>query len=157
MTPTSWTPARVEALKRLWLEGVSAQQIANALGDPITRSGVLGKVYRLGLSADRPCRTAVHRTARQTARGVGEACEASPSIPARDFAPSESVPLTGRATILTVRRLDCRWPFGEPDTRAFALCGRPISRGAYCAGHAGIAYRPHSETFESLVGLGELC
>ena len=45
----SWTDKRVEDLKRLWLEGLSANQIAAELGD-VTRNAVIGKVNRLGLS-----------------------------------------------------------------------------------------------------------
>jgi GcrA cell cycle regulator len=44
-----WTEERVELLKRLWLEGQSASQIALQLGG-VTRNAVIGKVHRLGLS-----------------------------------------------------------------------------------------------------------
>ena len=45
----SWTDDRVETLKRLWIEGQSASQIAKELGG-VTRNAVIGKVHRLGLS-----------------------------------------------------------------------------------------------------------
>ncbi|MEM1382334.1 MAG: GcrA family cell cycle regulator [Pseudomonadota bacterium] len=45
----SWTDERVEKLKELWAEGMSASQIAKALGG-VTRNAVIGKVHRLGLS-----------------------------------------------------------------------------------------------------------
>jgi GcrA cell cycle regulator len=45
----SWTDERVEKLKELWGEGMSASQIAKALG-AVTRNAVIGKVHRLGLS-----------------------------------------------------------------------------------------------------------
>ena len=45
-----WTEERVELLKKLWLEGFSASQIAAELGDGVTRNAVIGKVHRLGLS-----------------------------------------------------------------------------------------------------------
>src|SRR5277367_657825 len=44
-----WTDERVESLKRLWLDGLSASQIAKQLGG-VTRNAVIGKVHRLGLS-----------------------------------------------------------------------------------------------------------
>src|SRR5580704_12581112 len=44
-----WTEERVELLKKLWLEGLSASQIAKQLGG-VTRNAVIGKVHRLGLS-----------------------------------------------------------------------------------------------------------
>src|SRR3979411_1351286 len=44
-----WTEERVELLKKLWADGLSASQIAAELGG-ITRNAVIGKVHRLGLS-----------------------------------------------------------------------------------------------------------
>ena len=45
----AWTDERVEKLKTLWAEGLSARQIAEQLGG-VTRNAVIGKVHRLGLS-----------------------------------------------------------------------------------------------------------
>ena len=45
----NWTDERVELLKKLWADGLSASQIAAELGG-ITRNAVIGKVHRLGLS-----------------------------------------------------------------------------------------------------------
>ena len=45
----TWTDERVELLKKLWADGLSASQIAGELGG-ITRNAVIGKVHRLGLS-----------------------------------------------------------------------------------------------------------
>lgn len=47
----SWTDERVEVLKKLWMEGLSASQIAAELSDGVTRNAVIGKVHRLKLSA----------------------------------------------------------------------------------------------------------
>ena len=45
----SWTPDRVESLKKMWSKGQSASQIASDLGG-VTRNAVIGKIHRLGLS-----------------------------------------------------------------------------------------------------------
>ena len=45
----AWNDERVELLKKLWAEGLSASQIASRLGG-VTRNAVIGKVHRLGLS-----------------------------------------------------------------------------------------------------------
>src|SRR5690242_2116432 len=45
-----WTDERVELLKKLWLEGLSASQIAGVLGEGVTRNAVIGKVHRLKLT-----------------------------------------------------------------------------------------------------------
>src|SRR5688572_12207364 len=49
MGPMTWTDERVELLKKLWAEGLSASQIAGELGG-VTRNAVIGKVHRLSLS-----------------------------------------------------------------------------------------------------------
>ena len=46
----NWTDERVELLKKLWAEGLSASQIATQLGG-VSRNAVIGKVHRLKLSA----------------------------------------------------------------------------------------------------------
>ncbi|MFC4625779.1 GcrA family cell cycle regulator [Daeguia caeni] len=45
----NWTDERVELLKKLWNEGLSASQIAAQLGG-VSRNAVIGKVHRLKLS-----------------------------------------------------------------------------------------------------------
>ncbi|WP_223476476.1 GcrA family cell cycle regulator [Oricola indica] len=45
----SWTDERVEMLKKLWADGLSASQIAAQLGG-VSRNAVIGKVHRLKLS-----------------------------------------------------------------------------------------------------------
>jgi len=72
-----WTDERVELLKKLWMEGLSASQIAGVLGEGVTRNAVIGKVHRLKLSGRaKPASSAprARTTPRPTARRV-----ASPS------------------------------------------------------------------------------
>jgi len=68
-----WTEERVELLKKLWLEGLSASQIAGVLGEGVTRNAVIGKVHRLKLSGRaKPASSAprVRTTPRPTQRRV---------------------------------------------------------------------------------------
>src|SRR6202012_3798593 len=54
--PVEWTEERIEALTKLWREGLSASQVARQLGG-ISRSAVIGKVHRLGIAGrDAPSR-----------------------------------------------------------------------------------------------------
>ncbi|MGB3500461.1 MAG: GcrA family cell cycle regulator [Mesorhizobium sp.] len=46
----NWNDERVEALRKLWSEGLSASQIASQLGG-VSRNAVIGKVHRLKLSS----------------------------------------------------------------------------------------------------------
>ena len=50
MELVGWTEERVELLKKLWLEGLSASQIAGVLAEGVTRNAVIGKVHRLKLT-----------------------------------------------------------------------------------------------------------
>ena len=45
----AWTQERIEKLKALWEEGLTASRIAAELGE-VTRNAVIGKAHRLGLS-----------------------------------------------------------------------------------------------------------
>jgi GcrA cell cycle regulator len=50
MTHSNWSNDRIEQLKSLWVEGLSASRIAYALGG-VSRNAVIGKAHRLGLKA----------------------------------------------------------------------------------------------------------
>lgn len=74
----NWTDERVEKLKKLWSEGLSASQIAAQLGG-VSRNAVIGKVHRLSLpgrakaggstaAAARPKRATSARAHRTTLR-----------------------------------------------------------------------------------------
>jgi GcrA cell cycle regulator len=45
----SWTDERIATLKKMWLQGKSASEIAEKLGG-VTRNAVIGKAHRLNLS-----------------------------------------------------------------------------------------------------------
>ncbi len=148
-----WTEDRVGALKKLWLEGQSASQIAKQLGGGVTRNAVIGKVHRLGLSGratpSQPARAAsTFRPAR-----VRTTPPAQPSAPRRieaaqprPVAPAPSLPsvqeLPGTATVMTLGAHMCKWPIGDPSSSEFTFCGRRASEGVYCVEHARVAYQP---------------
>ena len=56
MTASPWTDDRIDRLKTLWLDGKTADEVACDLAHGITRSAVLGKVHRMGLSVGRTAR-----------------------------------------------------------------------------------------------------
>ena len=152
MTASAWTDDRVDRLRILWREGRTADQIAHDLANGISRSAVLGKVYRMGLSAGRHAAPAkpppqAHAGPRREVRPV-----LAIAIQV-DQAPD---PETGLASLMSVRRQECRWPLGDPFSPAFSLCGRPAVRGAYCGPHARIAYRRAADTPRSLERLARL-
>jgi GcrA cell cycle regulator len=150
-----WTDERVECLTKLWLDGISASQIAKQLGG-VTRNAVIGKVHRLGLSgraapsqparpvfkAPRPARPV--SAAPITPRRVVPAPQPAPSAVA---APEPSLPVLveerGSATVLTLGAHMCKWPIGDPSSEEFTFCGKRGDEGPYCVEHARLAYQPH--------------
>ena len=158
MTANAWTDDRIGRLKTLWLEGRTADFIARDLGCGISRSAVLGKVHRLGLSAGRTAR-ASKGPARKTAlpvRAVELTQSQGPVPPSPPMSPSAPTSWCGTRTILSVGRTDCRWPLGDPLQPGFSLCGCPVARGAFCLDHAKVAYRPEPDTSQSLERLARL-
>ena len=75
----SWTDERVEQLKKMWLDGLSASQIAGELANGITRNAVIGKVHRLGLSGR--VKSAVPAPARARPKAGAECDERAPILP----------------------------------------------------------------------------
>jgi GcrA cell cycle regulator len=139
MTLMEWNDERTAALARLWKDGLSASQVAQQLGS-VSRSAVIGKIHRLGISGrDAPSRprgvstrTTVKRKATQGGRR--QASLPSPHRAAASSAPFEVAPT---ATMATLTKHGCRWPIGDPGDEAFGFCGRlRFGRGAYCQGHA---------------------
>ncbi len=153
-----WTDERVELLKKLWAEGLSASQIAGRLGG-VTRNAVIGKVHRLGLSgratssrssSPRPRRTHVPRQHRTSSLMFGTRGNVAlkPQFEAEEEpmpAPLEElvIPLAERASILTLKEPMCRWPIGDPGEPDFHFCGRKkFGSLPYCEHHARMAYQP---------------
>ena len=153
----SWDDNRIEQLKKLWGEGLSASQIAAELGG-VTRNAVIGKVHRLGLSgrakakpavAARPRKVvkAAQRTTTIVSRGnlaVVEYVEAVPEVmPVRE---NVVIPMSRRISIMELREGVCRWPLGDPLQSDFAYCGGDCGVGrTYCEAHARIAFQPQGD------------
>ena len=151
-----WTEDRVGALKKLWLEGQSASQIAKQLGGGVTRNAVIGKVHRLGLSgratpsqparttttAFRPAKTRTTPPVQPSAPRRIEAVAPRPNVPVAPTPIAAVAELPGTATVLTLGAHMCKWPIGDPSSRDFSFCGRRASEGVYCVEHARVAYQP---------------
>lgn len=164
----SWTEERVELLKKLWTEGLSASQIAARLSMGVTRNAVIGKVHRLNLSGrvQQP-RSAQPRTPRKPREPSHPGRTTSlPSMPtagstalkpmlraehsARPAPLPEPKPVRlvdlpkgGRVTILHLSDKTCKWPIGDPGSEEFCFCGHnPRDGSPYCEYHARLAYQP---------------
>jgi GcrA cell cycle regulator len=150
-----WTDERVAVLKKLWLDGLSASQIAKQLGG-VTRNAVIGKVHRLGLSGraapSQPSRPLYRsqRPARPAASAAAQPRRVETAVSVRPQpAPQPLVAYAeeaGTATVLTLGAHMCKWPIGDPGSDAFSFCGRRNqSEGPYCVEHARVAYQPQQK------------
>jgi GcrA cell cycle regulator len=157
----AWNDERVELLKKLWSEGLSASQIAGRLGG-VTRNAVIGKVHRLGLSgrattsrmkSHRPrARAAAAATQRRMQQKTRFAPQGNPALralyqpEAEPFTPTVEelvIPLKERRTIQTLAECSCRWPIGDPQNADFHFCGKNKVTGLpYCEFHARRAFQP---------------
>lgn len=145
-----WTDERVETLKKLWTEGLSASQIAKQLGG-VTRNAVIGKVHRLGLAGratpSRPAKRPRPVARPRIINGSGLANRPRPQhapylalVPQLEPLKAEDGSVT---TVLTLSDSVCRWPIGDPGEASFAFCGRGIgAAGPYCLDHAQAAFQP---------------
>ena len=135
----SWTSERIEQLKSLWTEGLSASHIARVMGGGISRNAVIGKVHRLGLAgrvtAPRAERIRLPSAPRHVRHHIPE-----PPIVEEDPIILEDGSF---ATVLTINDRMCRWPIGDPAETEFHFCGRKPKTGSpYCEAHARKAYQP---------------
>lgn len=149
-----WTPENVNILRERKEAGASASEIGQELG--VSRSAVLGKCGRLGLSSGRPGKAARTPTVvkqrmmqeRAVADRIGDnrvkniaiaRARAMGNIPAYD--PVEVQDSGETVPLLELKSWSCRWPIDT--VRGTEFCGKHRSDHlSYCAGHAQIAYRP---------------
>jgi GcrA cell cycle regulator len=167
----SWTDERIETLKKLWADGLSASQIANELGG-VTRNAVIGKVHRLGLSGRAKSPTAQTPRPRKAVPAPAMRPTASSGSASRpivtgivqgatalkiDTSPMTNalpitmeaiedvvVPMSRRVSIMELREGVCRWPIGDPMQPDFVYCGADCGIGTvYCGFHSKVAYTPN--------------
>jgi GcrA cell cycle regulator len=139
-----WSEERTATLKKLWLEGLSASQVARQLGG-VSRSAVIGKVHRLGITVrETPVRSRTSTVRAPSRVSVRQR-------PSRDVTPPRASPrferteedLLPTSGILGLSAHSCRWPIGHPENDDFGFCGRPkaSARSSYCEQHSQGAFR----------------
>jgi GcrA cell cycle regulator len=167
----NWTDERVELLRKLWSDGLSASQIAAQLGG-VSRNAVIGKVHRLKLSSRgrataAPVRqkktvhapTAIKQAPRAAApmrampASIGATAlqtqfDVEPAVVRHVVRVVENVvvPISRRLQLIQLSERTCKWPNGDPLTEDFNFCGNEAAEsGPYCAYHSRIAFQPASE------------
>lgn len=113
--PTPWTPERDAKLAEMRAAGYTSRQIAEEIGDGITRNAVIGRANRLGLGV--PTKASVTRKANRVVDAV-TAPKARPR-----YLPLEKLKITS-----------CRWPIGKQ--HPYSFCGhRAVAGRSYCQAH----------------------
>ena len=146
----AWTDERIAQLKAGWEGGMTASQIAEVLGEGVTRNAVIGKAHRLGLeSRPSPVKNAdeiveVPAAKPIIASSASPPAAAAPTVVARP-AVAKKPARTGKAartTLLDLNEKICKWPIGHPSDADFHFCGKGAQAGfPYCTEHCLIAYQ----------------
>lgn len=145
----AWTDERIAQLKAGWEGGMTASQIAEALGEGVSRNAVIGKAHRLGLES-RPSPVKGGDEAAEVSVSKAPAAAAVPTSPppaavvARPVVAKKPV-RTGKAartTLLDLNEKVCKWPIGHPGEVDFHFCGKAAQAGfPYCTEHCLVAYQ----------------
>lgn len=145
----TWTDERIDALKSLLAEGISALEVSQRMNRQfdadLTRNSILGKIHRLGLAARTHRRTpqANRMHARRAGSGQIRAIQrarAKASAPRLEPArvermlPVPSAALNVRLIFRTPKQ--CSWVLGEPNGPDTVCCGATVTKRSWCAFHA---------------------
>jgi hypothetical protein len=146
---SAWTPDRVARAARLYIaEGMSAAEIADALGPSFSRSAVCGKLRRLGLAkrearplAEAGDRARVVRLAPPSRTRIEQ--RLPPRRPPMPLPPLREPEATGVPALLAdLQDGQCRWPIDDPgpgQMHRALFCAGPADGHAYCAAHRWVA------------------
>ncbi|MES2729018.1 MAG: GcrA family cell cycle regulator [Pseudomonadota bacterium] len=147
----SWTDERVTLLRKLWVEGKTAKEIAQLLGGDVTRNAVIGKAHRLKLS-NRISPIQQNEKVKIRPKTVDKAVMKNRKVIPMDMTQSTrpstilaATPapnaLKGGIKMVDLRDRHCRWPHGDPRDTDFHFCGAPALQGLpYCDHHCRAAY-----------------
>lgn len=147
-----WSDDEIERLKSLWTDGLSASQIARALGSGRSRNSVIGKAHRLGLmgraTAPNPAGPRVPKAPRapKQRRSPVTASERQKTIAAQAAIAHPEPARLDNGQLITMADLastHCRWPHGDPLAADFHFCGQAqIKDSPYCDFHKRRSQQP---------------
>ena len=145
----AWTEQMVEDLRQMWLEGLTANEIAKKLG--VSKNSIVGKVHRLCLTA-RPSPIKKKEETEENKKTVQKQVietineEFLPEIEEEETLEIEEISAPKPSTVNGVKLVNldshtCRWPIGDPRDEDFCFCGKKVRAGqTYCDEHAAMAY-----------------
>ena len=138
----AWTYERIEQLKKLWEEGLTASRIAAELGD-VTRNAVIGKAHRLNLSQKIKTRSSIHQAKTLTKQNLtetkfkGRRSKFKSLILDKNFEPAKNL------TLEELTEDTCKYMEGNPNEKEARFCGRKnVEKFSYCPLHLMIVFQP---------------
>ena len=136
----AWTEKMVEDLRQMWIEGLTANEIAKKLG--VSKNSIVGKVHRLCLTArPSPIKKKEEIETEKEAAPVQELLPVREIKPAKSAAASVTSDATDKVLVVDLDSHTCRWPLGDPRDDDFSFCGKKVRSGqTYCDEHAMMAY-----------------
>mgnify|MGYP002701131959 CR=1 FL=1 len=130
----AWTNDKIELLKRLWDEGLTASRIAHEIGD-MTRNAVIGKAHRLGLSGR------MQSKSKNSSISIVRKKKNSPykkkiiEISTKVDEPMKPTPF------IDIKDGMCRWPLGEPGENDWKFVGRGTNEKVDWEKHQEMAFQ----------------
>ena len=146
----SWTEEKVAKLKELWGSGKTASQIAEIIGG-VSRNAVIGKSFRLNLSAKIKTRKAASNKDFENSNqesiktsSRGRKSKFKSLIIEKDFEPENPKQLE------ELDESSCKWPIGHPNEKDFYFCGRSSLKDfSYCRLHLLFSYQSRNKKEET--------
>ena len=136
----AWTEKMVEDLRQMWIEGLTANEIAKKLG--VSKNSIVGKVHRLCLTA-RPSPIKRKEDMVAEAEFVFEETVKPEEkiVPVKEPVVTQSSEAKGKVKLVDLGNHTCRWPLGDPRDEDFSFCGKKVRAGqTYCDEHSVMAY-----------------
>ena len=137
----SWTDEKVGKLKELWGKGNTASQIAEIIGG-ISRNAVIGKAFRLNLSAKiiKRSRNNLSKNNNFKERNLQKKSRKfrfSSLLLDKNFEPAKNLSLE------ELTENTCKYMEGHPNESSSSFCGRKtVEKFSYCPLHLILVFQP---------------
>lgn len=138
-----WTGERIEELKRLFDENLSASETAAKMGGGLTRMSIIGKWHRLGLKRGR--KGTYRKPAEPTKARKPTICSFSSWSSFSVESKPQVIPAEPEVDVIPLHipfdelsSTNCHWPYGNGPS--FTFCGNASEDGKpYCLAHHTIS------------------
>ena len=141
----SWTPEKIEKLRKLWGKGNTASQIASIIGN-VTRNAVIGKAYRLNLAAKSIPKNNNFKLTSQSQENNKQLGRKTRKSKFKSLLLDKDFEQENPKSLEELHDEVCRWPIGHPDEPDFYFCGRKSMKDfSYCRLHVLYAFQPKNK------------